>query len=64
MKTIGINDTGEVVKSWDDLSGIPTDKLIKLRDVCRDHLNETYKEYMEARDHSLAIRMELAKRNQ
>ena len=47
MKTIGINDTGEVVKSWDDLSGIPTDKLIKLRDVCRDHLNETYKEYYQ-----------------
>lgn len=62
MKMTGTNE-GIVVKSWDDLSTISTDKLIKLRDVARDHLNETYNEYMDARNKSMAIQLELSKRS-
>ncbi len=31
---------GKVVDRWDDLSGISTDKLIKLRDVATDNVRE------------------------
>ncbi len=31
---------GNVVDRWDDLSGISTDKLIKLRDVATDNVRE------------------------
>lgn len=31
---------GKVVESWEDLSKISTDKLIKLRDVATDNVRE------------------------
>lgn len=61
MKTTGLND-GVVVESWDDLSNISDDKLIKLRDVAGAYLQKTFKEYIEAREHSIAIQMELVGR--
>ena len=62
MKMTG-NETGEVVRSWEDLSNIPTDKLIKLRDVIKDHLKESYDEYMDARNKAIAIQTELSSRD-
>lgn len=60
MKTTGMNDTGEITKHG--LSGISTDKLIKLRDVARDHLEETFREYMAARNYNVEIHEELKAR--
>lgn len=57
MKTNGINDTGEI--SFKDVSD---DKLIKLRDVAVDHLQETFQEYMAAREHVLEVRSEMIAR--
>ncbi|WNL63450.1 hypothetical protein [Citrobacter phage Tr1] len=62
MKTTGTNDEGVVVQSWDDLSNISDDKLLKLRDINKDHLQETFAEYMDARNHSMNIHLELSKR--
>ena len=58
MKTNGIND----VENFDDLTKVSDEKLMKLRDVNGDHLQETFTEYMSARDRSIAIQLELIKR--
>lgn len=57
MKMNGINETGEI-----SFKNVPDDKLIKLRDVAADHLQETFKEYMEAREHVLQVRSEMVAR--
>lgn len=57
MKTLGTNETGEI-----SLQEVTNDKLIKLRDVARDHLQEYFKEYMEARDRVIQIQQEMIKR--
>jgi hypothetical protein len=55
-------DEGLVFPGEGDLSGVSDDKLIKLRDVAGAYLNKTYTDYMEARDHSIAIQLELQNR--
>lgn len=50
------------VEVFDDLSKVTDEKLLKLRDVAGDHLQETFTEYMAARDRSIAIQLELQKR--
>ena len=57
MKTLGTNETGEI-----SLQEVTHDTLIKLRDVARDHLQESFKEYMEARDRVIQIQQEMIKR--
>ncbi|BDU12263.1 hypothetical protein [Escherichia phage phiWec190] len=57
MKTNGINNTGEL-----SLENVTNDKLIKMRDVALDHLQDSFKEYMEARDRVLEIRQAMVKR--
>lgn len=57
MKTLGTNETGEI-----SLQEVTNDKLIKLRDAARDHLQESFKEYMEARDRVIQIQQEMIKR--
>lgn len=61
MKMNGI-DEGRVIPGEGDLSGIPSDKLIKLRDVAGAYLQKTFKDYEEAREHSIKIQMELTRR--
>ena len=61
MKTSGI-DEGLVFPGEGDLSGVSDDKLIKLRDVSGAYLQKTFADYQEAREHSIAIQMELQKR--
>lgn len=58
MNTNGINN----VEEFDDLSQVTDEKLLKLRDVAGDHLQDTFADYMAARDRSIAIQMELEKR--
>lgn len=58
MKTSGINE----VESWEDLSKVSNEKLVKLRDVARDNERETFSEYMDARQRTIDIQMELTKR--
>ncbi len=58
MKMNGTNN----VESFDDLSQVTDEKLLKLRDVAGDHLQETFSEYMAARDRSIDIQLELVKR--
>lgn len=53
---------GKVVDSWDDLSSISTDKLIKLRDVAADNMRELASSLEEERMHHVTILMELSKR--
>lgn len=50
------------VEVFDDLSQVTNEKLLKLRDVAGDHLQETFTEYMAARDRSIAIQLELVNR--
>ena len=57
MKTNGINNTGEL-----SLENVTNDKLIKMRDVALDHLQDSFKEYMEARDRVFEIRQAMVKR--
>jgi hypothetical protein len=58
MQTNGTNN----VEVFDDLSQVTDEKLLKLRDVAGDHLQETFTEYMAARDRSIAIQLELQNR--
>lgn len=58
MQTNGINS----VEEFDDVTQVSDEKLLKLRDVAGDHLQETFTEYMAARDRSIAIQLELQKR--
>lgn len=58
MLTNGTNNVEQFV----DLTAVTDEKLLKLRDVAGDHLQETFKEYMEARDRSIAIQLELVNR--
>lgn len=58
MKMNGTNN----VESFDDLGQVTDEKLLKLRDVAGDHLQETFAEYMAARDRSIDIQLELVKR--
>lgn len=58
MQTNGINS----VESFHDLSKVPNEKLLKLRDVAGEYLRETFADYQEARDHVIAIQMELQTR--
>lgn len=53
---------GKVVESWDDLSNIPTDKLIKLRDVAADNMRELALSLEEERIMHISILMEISKR--
>lgn len=58
MKTNGINN----VEVFDDLTQVSDEKLLKLRDVAGAYLHKTFKDYMEARDHTIAIQLELQTR--
>lgn len=58
MQTNGINN----VEEFHDVTQVSDEKLLKLRDVAGDHLQETFTEYMAARDRSIAIQLELQKR--
>lgn len=58
MQTNGINS----VEEFDDVTQVSDEKLLKLRDVAGDHLQETFTEYMAARGRSIAIQLELQKR--
>lgn len=58
MKTNGTYD----VESFVDLTAVTDEKLLKLRDVAGDHLQDTFTEYMAARDRSIAIQLELQSR--
>lgn len=58
MKTNGTYD----VEHFVDLTAVTDEKLLKLRDVAGDHLQDTFAEYMAARDRSIAIQMELQSR--
>lgn len=58
MQTNGTYD----VEHFVDLTAVTDEKLLKLRDVAGDHLQETFTEYMSARDRSIAIQLELQKR--
>lgn len=58
MKTNGTYD----VENFVDLTLVTDEKLLKLRDVAGDHLQDTFTEYMAARDRSIAIQLELQNR--
>lgn len=51
---------GKVVESWEDLSKIPTDKLIKLRDVATDNVREIGQALEDERIMLLAVLGELS----
>lgn len=61
MKTTG-NEAGVVVETWDNLSNIPLDKLIKLRDVAQDNRADAYKDYLESDDIVKKISFEISRR--
>lgn len=58
MQTNGTYD----VEHYVDLTAVTNEKLLKLRDVVGDHLQDTFAEYMAARERSIAIQLELVKR--
>lgn len=58
MKMNGTYD----VEHFVDLTAVTDEKLLKLRDVAGDHLQDTFTEYMAARDRSIAIQLELQNR--
>ena len=58
MQTNGINS----VESFDDLSKVSDEKLLKLRDVSREYLQETFADYQDARNRVIAIEMQLQTR--
>lgn len=58
MTTNGTYD----VEHFVDLTAVTDEKLLKLRDVAGDHLQDTFTEYMAARDRSIAIQLELQNR--
>lgn len=57
-----VGNEGKVVNSWDDLSDIPTDKLIKLRDVATDNVRELGQALEDERMMLIAVLGELASR--
>lgn len=45
-----------------EIENIPTDKLIKIRDVQRSYASQCYQEFSEARSTETLIKMELERR--
>lgn len=58
MKMNGTNN----VEQFLDLTVVTDEKLLKLRDVAGDHLQESFQEYMAARDRTISIQLELVNR--
>jgi len=58
MQTNGTNN----VEVFDNLTQVTDEKLLKLRDVAGAYLQKTFKDYQEAREHSIAIQLELQNR--
>ena len=53
---------GKVVEDWEDLSNIPKDKLIKLRDIATDNVRELEQAAQDERMLLLNVLAELKRR--